>query len=227
MKKKTIADFLINQCGLRHLYGSRINWALKNFLLEIDLQHFRDVHPCHSCGDPKEMYAYVHGSLINQEPIDYLEFGVFQGKTLRCWLDLNKMEESRFFGFDSFKGLPERWGAYDKGAFDVGGSLPIFNDPRVTLVKGWFNETIPPFAHKFSPRNRLVLHLDADLYASTMLPLVHLGPCMPSGTLLFFDEFFGRDHEFRALIDWQSMYGRKFRIVAKTKDYAQICAELL
>jgi O-methyltransferase len=224
---RSVLDFLVKRCGLRHLHGSKISWALKNVLLEIDLQHLRDTHPCKSFQNRMEMYSHVHGSLIKQEPIDYLEFGVFQGDSLRYWLDLDKNSRSRFFGFDSFEGLPEQWGPMEKGAFDVGGTIPRIEDERVEFFKGWFNETIPRFACKFSAKNRLVLHLDADLYGSTMLALVHLGPVLRTGTLLFFDEFFAREHEFRALMDWQVIYGRNFRIVAKTADYAQICAELL
>jgi hypothetical protein len=60
-----------------------------------------------------------------------------------------------------------------------------------------------------------------------MIALALLGPVMPKGTLLFFDEFFSRDDEFRALMDWQSMYGRKFRVVAEVGNFGKICAELL
>jgi hypothetical protein len=36
-----------------------------------------------------------------------------------------------------------------------------------------------------------------------MLTLVYLTPFMSSGTLLFFDEFFDGEHEFKAMMDWQ------------------------
>jgi hypothetical protein len=224
---KSFADFLIKSCGLRHLHGGKISWALRNVLLEIDLQHFRDTHPCHSCIRREQMYSYVHESVINEEPIDYLEFGVYQGDTVRYWASLNKIRSSRFFGFDSFEGLPEQWCRTDKGFFSTSGAEPQIDDERVKFIKGWFNETVPPFARGFSVKNRLVMHLDADLYSSTMIALALLGPVMPKGTLLFFDEFFSRDDEFRALMDWQSMYGRKFRVVAEVGNFGKICAELL
>jgi O-methyltransferase len=173
------------------------------------------------------MYRYVHSSLIGQDPIDYLEFGVFQGESIRYWVNLHTHPDSNFVGFDSFQGLPDQWGTHKKGAFDLGGATPQINDSRVQFIKGWFDNTIPPFAREFKPKNRPVLHLDADLYGSTMLALVQLGPSLAKGSLLFFDEFFARDHEFRALMDWQAIYHRSFRVVAETGDYAQICAELL
>ena len=76
-------------------------------------------------------------------------------------------------------------------------------------------------------KNRLILHVDADLYGSAMLALVHLGPFMPKGTLIMFDEFYDREHEFKALMDFQKIYRRDFRIIAQVGSYAKICAELL
>jgi len=174
------------------------------------------------------MYDFVHETLVQQEAIDYLEFGVFRGESIRYWTGLNKNKNSRFFGFDSFEGLPEDWRPEKpKGHFDVGGSTPWIDDERVKFIKGWFEDTIPPFARQFSVKNRLILHVDADLYGSAMLALVHLGPFMPKGTLIMFDEFYDREHEFKALMDFQKIYRRDFRIIAQVGSYAKICAELL
>jgi O-methyltransferase len=159
--------------------------------------------------------------------MDYLEFGVFQGDSIKCWAGLNKHQDSRFFGFDSFEGLPVDWrNGRGKGYFDVGGKMPRIDDPRIKFIKGWFDNTVPPFARDFTRKNRLVMHLDADLYGSTMLPLLYFGPFMAKGTLLIFDEFYDREHEFKALMDWQRIYRRNFRIVAEVKNYSKICAQL-
>src|SRR4030095_8056040 len=40
-------------------------------------------------------------------PINYLEFGVAQGFSFKCFLEQNKHADSRFYGFDTFTGLPE------------------------------------------------------------------------------------------------------------------------
>jgi hypothetical protein len=224
---KSAAHFLIKGCGLRHLQGSKASRLIRLVLDEIDLQHVRDTHPCKSCDVRERMYDYVQESSIKQEAIDYLEFGVWNGRTIRYWANLNKNENSRFFGFDSFQGLPEDWRPErPKGHFDVGGTIPQVDDGRVKFVKGWFVDTIPPFAREFSAKNRLVLHIDADLYGSTMLALVHLGPFFSKGTLLIFDEFYDREHEFRALMDWQAIYKRNFRIIAEVANYGIVCAEV-
>ena len=50
---------------------------------------------------------------------------------------------------------------------------------------------------------------------------------MTSGTLLVFDEFYDREHEYKALMDWQKICGRKCRVVAETDNFGKICAELV
>ena len=76
-------------------------------------------------------------------------------------MELNTDGNSRFFGFDSFEGLPEEWNQEKgKGFFNVGGNVPKVDDPRVTFIKGWFDQTVPKFAKDFNPPNRLIIHLD-------------------------------------------------------------------
>lgn len=54
---------------------------------------------------------WLYRSVIEQEaldrcPINYLEFGVYRGDSLRLWLDGISHPDSRFVGFDTFTGLP-------------------------------------------------------------------------------------------------------------------------
>jgi Macrocin-O-methyltransferase (TylF) len=224
--RRRAANFFLKGCGVRNLYGTRLKKFIEAILVEIDLQHLRDAYPCQSFDDRAKMHKYVQ-DLCDGGPVDYLELGVFKGESIGEWVSLNKHQDSRFFGFDSFQGLPEHWRkGQDKGHFNVGGAVPRIDDPRVQFIKGWFDATIPPFVREFSVKNRLVVHLDADLYSSTMLALIHLGPFMSAGTLLIFDEFYDREHEFKAFMDWQRIYRKNFRIIAQMDDYGKICAEL-
>jgi hypothetical protein len=154
---------------------------------------------------------------IAQKPVLFLEFGVFKGYTMSQWSVLLKNPESRFVGFDSFEGLPEDWAAdYPKGTFTVHGTIPEISDKRVTLVKGWFDNTVPTY--EFIERDHLVVHLDADLYSSTILVLRALKSRINIGTTLIFGDFQHFDHERRAFDEFLRETGWRFE--STVADYS-------
>jgi hypothetical protein len=172
-----------------------------------------------------DLYDAIERDLIGDDAIDYIEFGVWKGETLRRWSQLNRNPASRFFGFDSFVGLPETWdGVRGVGAFDVGGQVPDIDDPRVTFVKGWFQDTLAAFLRDFKPQSRLVVHHDSDLYTSVMYCLTMMDQVMVPGTVLIFDEFSSPLHEFRALSDYTQSYRRSVRPIGMTAQFAQQAA---
>jgi O-methyltransferase len=168
-----------------------------------------------------DFYRHVHGEVCGGTAIDFLEFGVYKGHSIRFWSQMNRDPQSRFIGFDSFEGLPKNWTKkYPQGAFDLGGAMPQIDDERVSFVKGWFQATLPGFLNGFSPRSRLVVHNDSDLYSSTLFTLVSLHVLLVPGTVIIFDEFSHATHEFRALADYKSAFMRSAHPVAMTSDYA-------
>ena len=113
------------------------------------------------------------------------EFGVFMGVSIN---HVAKMTNQRVFGFDSFEGLPERWwDGWKVGAFAVP-KLPKVRR-NVTLVKGWFNETLPGFL-KENPGEVGFLHVDSDLYSSAKTIFESLEPRLKPGAVIVFDEYF-------------------------------------
>jgi hypothetical protein len=58
--------------------------------------------------------------------------------------DLDRSPDARFYGFDSFGGLPEDWGGTAAERLGVGDALPIIDDDRAKLLKGWFRASLPP-----------------------------------------------------------------------------------
>lgn len=164
----------------------------------------------------EELYTSV-AQPITERPVSYLEFGVYRGDSIRRWSEILRHPETRLDGFDSFQGLPESWVlACNKGYFDLNGELPAIPDSRVALHKGWFSDTLPEFLRIFRPQPQLVVHLDADLYSSTIFVLTELRPWLVPGTVLLFDEIFDRNHELKALDEFITDTGTKLECLGVT-----------
>jgi hypothetical protein len=76
---------------------------------------------------PKDLptiYGFAADKIGRDQPIDYLEFGVAHGKSMREITQIFTAPAARFFGFDSFIGLPEKWLMHDVGAFSNQGHFP-------------------------------------------------------------------------------------------------------
>lgn len=184
-------------------------------------------HPSVGFHTPAEgrfaMYDSVLRSQALDGPIAYLEFGVFRGESIRWWVEHNQHPDSRFVGFDSFEGLPETWRPdMEKGHFSTAGQIPDIADARCRFEKGWFNQTLVPYLERHPGHERLVLHLDADLYSSTLYVMSTLAPLLRVGDVLIFDEFSDYIHEFRALVDFCSAYPITFEAIANHDDYTRV-----
>lgn len=133
----------------------------------------------------------------------FCEFGVYRGDTINF---ISARTQNMVFGFDSFEGLPEDWFLdVEKGTFRLN-RLPRVRK-NVTLIKGWFNETLPRFACEHQ-ENCCFLHIDADLYSSCKTIFDVLGNRIGKGTVIVFDEFFNypgwRQGEFLAFREFVS-----------------------
>lgn len=145
----------------------------------------------------------------------YLEFGVYRGRTLRWWSEHLALPTALFVGFDSFQGLPEDWRAdAPKGWFTPDG-LPRFDDPRVSLVPGWFAETLPTWTPP--DHDQLIINIDCDLYSSARCVLSHLDAYCGEGTLVYFDDLLDCDDELRALREWLAIRGSSVVPVAMAR----------
>ena len=82
--------------------------------------------------------------------------------------------------------------------FNLQGQLPKV-ESNVTLIKGWFNETLPSFL-KEHPEPVALVHIDSDIYSSAKYILETIP--LQDGTIVIFDEFFGypewRNGEYKA-----------------------------
>jgi hypothetical protein len=202
----------------------RLNWTARW------VETAKENSQCPRFDTREKMYEHANRTFFDdgKSPIDYLEFGVFEGNSMRTWCQLNTSPETRFFGFDSFEGLPEDWTAdRPKSSFTTSGRTPEIRDPRVQFVVGWFQHSLPVFLKSYEPKNRLLVHIDSDLYSSSLFCLTSLNHIMPSGTIIIFDEFYDVLHEYRALSDYAGAYMRNYRIVAATQGFNKATVELL
>jgi hypothetical protein len=177
----------------------------------------------------EDLYSHVNQVYFDggRAAMDFLEFGVFQGASLKTWSALNHNLETRYWGFDSFEGLPEDWRAgRERGTFNTSGTLPTIDDSRVQLVKGWFQDTLPSFLASYRPGKRLVVHNDSDLYSSTLYCLTVMNSFLRSGTILIFDDLYDSLHQYRALTDYCSAYLRSFKVIGTTKPIGRVAIEI-
>lgn len=156
---------------------------------------------------------------LTQVPINYLEFGVAQGHSIRWFVEQNGNPASRYYGFDTFTGLPEDYGPYKKGYFNNNSAPPDIKDTRVKFYQGLFQQTVPGFLTELNTSNRNVIMLDADLYSATLYTLTSLAPFLKEGDIVFFDEFAVPTHEFKAYTDFVQSYYVNLELIAAANNY--------
>jgi hypothetical protein len=138
---------------------------------------------------------------------DVVECGVGWGKSLAILGVLVKHSDKQrnIWGFDSFEGLPSPSDG-DSGASSVYSKEHMFGEAtesavmanlgavglddkfvhdRVTMVKGWFSDTLP----SYNGSTIALLHIDADLYESYKTTLENLWDKVAVGGIAAFDEY--------------------------------------
>jgi predicted O-methyltransferase YrrM len=158
-----------------------------------------------------------------------LECGVADGASITHTAEA--MPTRRFDGFDSFEGLPEAWsGTFEqKGKFGRGGTLPEVPS-NVALHKGWFEQTLPPYLAAHPGEAIAFLHVDCDIYSSTVTVLRTLAPRFKPGTVLVFDEYFNypnwQRHEWRAFQEFIRDTGISYRYLGFAQKNGHVAVQL-
>ena len=165
------------------------------------------------------LYKYLASEYIKDKSINYLEFGVANGGSFYWWLDNHKNAASRFFGFDTFTGLPEDWGSFKKGDMANGNEVLKTNDTRASFYQGLFQQTLPQFLKTFNHERTTVIHIDADLYSSTLYTLTSIAPYLKKGDIIFFDEFCVPTHEFLAVKNFTESYYINLKPIAASNNF--------
>lgn len=122
--------------------------------------------------------------------------------------------------FDSFEGLPpvteddgDAAAAYMEdpdAAFDhctaterdARDAMALSGSEDVEIIRGWFEDTVPPWAAQGRPI--AVLRIDADWYEPTLLCLRHLYPLVWPGGIVILDDYLTWEGSSRAVHDYLS-----------------------
>lgn len=151
-------------------------------------------------------YAVLREVLDVYQPKGWaIEFGVYTGYSLELIA-----AHMPVIGLDSFEGLPEDWRpGFPKGKFkpkprrnpDARADAHLPFTSNAMIVPGLFSDTLPGLVERGLPHMGLV-HIDCDLYSSTVTALNAVLPFIGPETFVVFDEFHGypghEDHEMRA-----------------------------
>ena len=137
-------------------------------------------------------------------PYAYFEFGCHSGRTFSAVVRACrylKLKDFQFYAFDSFQGLPNTSAPVD-GYFKSGTfSTPVdvflklvynlsgYKLSHKNIVQGFFNESLTPEIQQTMPKVGVV-HIDVDLYSSTVDVLNFIKPSLVVGTVLLFDDWY-------------------------------------
>ena len=155
--------------------------------------------------------------LTLEVPGDIAELGVFRGLGLMTWANLLETysignRTKTVHGFDNWTGFAElrpEDGPPDQGAQKITGgfspknfrheleeAISIFDSdrfipfkPRVTLIEGQIEETVPKFVRDNPGVRFSLIHFDCDLYRPTRAALEAFWPVLSRGGLMLFDEY--------------------------------------
>lgn len=152
----------------------------------------------------EKCFAFLRAKEIS--PKAYLEFGVARGTSIisnyHFAQDYN-YTNLPFFAFDSFKGLPEsEGGVFEEGTMSYStASFKRFiykagvDLDSVNIVEGFFNESLTEdlrAREQFEP-GIYIVHIDCDLYSSTLDALKWVKPMLEKNSIVVFDDWYSFD----------------------------------
>jgi len=221
--KRTLSEFLFRRFMLKH-YSS-------NLLVDMNLEAKRDTLEYIKANMVDAPYFEKHPALVAfalekvSKPGLYLEFGVGRGKSMR-WIA--PRVKGVVHGFDSFDGIQEHWNGNPIGAF-AQKRMPKVPE-NVEFHVGYFDATLPVFLKEHDGAVAF-LHVDCDLYSSTVTIFEALGERLQPGAIVLFDEYYNfhrwQQHEFRAFQEFVEKSGVKYEYIAFSVTGQQVAVKIL
>ncbi len=221
--KRTLSEFLFRRFMLKH-YAS-------NLLVDMNLEAKRETLDYIRENMVDAPYFEKHPALVKYtldqvaKPGLNLEFGVGRGKSMRM---IAPRVAGTVYGFDSFEGIQEHWNGNPIGSF-AQSKLPKVPD-NVEFVKGYFDATLPGFLEKHSDPIAF-LHVDCDLYSSTVTIFESLGDRLQPGAIILFDEYYNfhrwKQHEFKGFQEFVAASGLTYEYIAFSVTGQQVAVRVL
>ena len=162
-----------------------------------------------------QFYRYDHVYAVLDEfkkryagRFSILEFGTSAGysfvKLLFATVYLRMADRVSVHGFDSFEGMPATTDPRDldyigndnwvegefRGDFDKLQNYCAKHYKNFELHKGYFDATLEPsLLERFKTEQPVLVWIDSDYYSSARTVMERLVPYLPSGCVLYFDEY--------------------------------------
>ena len=221
--KRTLSEFLFRRFMLKH-YSS-------NLLVDMNLQAKKSTLEYIKANMVDAPYFEKHPALVryalqqaDQDGLR-LEFGVGRGKSMR-WIA--SQSDGIVHGFDSFEGIQEHWNGNPIGAF-AQKKMPKVPG-NVEFHVGYFDATLPGFLETYRDPVAF-LHVDCDLYSSTVTIFDALADRLQPGAIVLFDEYYNfhqwQQHEFKAFQEFVTRVGVRYEYIAFSVTGQQVAVRIL
>jgi O-methyltransferase len=149
-------------------------------------------------------YMKVAGNNGKSLPQTYFEFGCHSGRTFSAAINAAKylkLNNCKFFAFDSFQGLPQtneiEDGIFKTGEFSTSREEFIniikkktkFIENDINIIEGFYETSLTTDLQSKMPKIGM-LHIDVDLYSSTKDILKFAKPLLVNGSVVLFDDWY-------------------------------------
>ena len=151
-----------------------------------------------------ECVNYVKVNIPNGVPPIFFEFGCHSGRTFSAIVNafqFLKISNCEFYAFDSFEGLPltnqKDDGIFKTATFNTSESDFIkivkkntgYKLNEMNTIKGFYNESLNVNLQRRMPKVGFI-HIDVDLFSSTIEVLEFVKPLIVKGTVIAFDDWY-------------------------------------
>ena len=186
----------------------KLRGLLKSIYYFIFYRELYSAHKDYRFSDEKLKFTHILEAVnylrIAELPYNYYEFGCHSARTFSAAASAFKylkMNDFQLYAFDSFEGLPDtnkaEDGYFKSGTFStsildflylVRKQSGLILSPE-NCIKGYYENTLTKELQSKMPRAGII-HIDVDLYSSTVEVLEFIKPLIVCGTVLIFDDWY-------------------------------------